>query len=152
MIPRSALISSAGFGRIGKGFRGCGEKNRACGGGSDEKAEPVRTFPVHLWSSFVQTHPQALLFSPCPPNPLHIPADPAGVLPSQPFALLPPHSIPSAGCPTVRSGLSPSTQHIPLPSEPTIANCQLICSRPTPPHAFRAYNCPPDPLLPAYTL
>jgi len=231
MIPRSALISSAGSGRIRKGLGGCGKKNRACGGVQTKKQKRgersqslsqsflVRTRPQHHqniktspgpprwvmvplvllvhpelpWSTFLvklqnvwitmdrsgpggPRGPQpplvdqersgppwttlrhfpdkAVFFFPHPANPLPILPDPADVLPSQPFALLPPQSISSAGCHNVHSGLSPSGQHIPLPSEPIIQlpATQLIRNRPTPSHAFRAYNCPPDALLLAYTL
>jgi len=104
MIPRSALISSAGSGRIRKGF----------GGGSDEKGEAGRMFAVPLLVLFRPYLPTSSVLLPAsPPNPLRILPDPADVLSSQPFALLPPQSISSAGCPTVRSGLSPSARHSP---------------------------------------
>ena len=78
-------------------------------GGSDKKGEVGRTFLVPLIVLFFRTPPKAIFFSLDTPNPLRILLHLADVLPSQYFALLPPQSISSAGCPTIRSGLSLST-------------------------------------------
>jgi len=53
--------------------------------------------------------------------------------------------------------LSASASHRPPDTFPCLLNLQLLAAqliriRPTPSHAFRAYNCPPDVLLMAYTL
>jgi len=96
----------------------------------------VNILPASALSS--EPPSEALFLSPQPPNPLRILPDPADVLPSQPFALLPPQSISSAECPIVHFGLSPSAQHIPLPSESTFAGCPAY---PHPPDALPCLSC-----------
>jgi len=138
MIPRFALISLAGSGSIRKGFGGCWEKNRACGRVQMKKDRERDCERSPRFCFFIRTPPQALFFSRHPPNPLRILPDPADVLPSQPFAVLPGQSILSAGCPTLRFDLSPSARHIPMPSEPSIAGGPAY---PHPPHALRCLSC-----------
>ena len=133
MIPRSALILSAGSVRICTGLGGSREKNSAFWGVRTKKDSERDCEHSPRFCRFIPTTLHALCFSPHPPTPLAIPQYPVDGLSSQPFALLPPQSILCAGCPTVDFSLSLSARHIPLPSEPTIAG-------------YPAYQHPPDAL------
>jgi len=138
MIPRSALIFSAGSGRIRKGFGGCGEKNRASGGGPDEKEEAGRIFPVPPLVLFLTNSPTSCAFDPAPPGPFAYSPGFGGPSPLSPF-----HSPPSLidlarwmlHCPLRPLTVCPT--HSPT-FEPITAGCPTY---PHPPDALPCLSC-----------
>ena len=138
MIPRSALISSAGSGRLRQGFGGCRGMNRARGGVQTKNQKRGERSQSLSWFFFIRTSTLGLFFTPHPLNPVRILSNLADFIPSQPFAPLLPQSISFGGCSTGQSGLSQSARHIPLPPEPTIASCSAY---PQPPNALPCLSC-----------
>ena len=146
MIPYSAVISSAGSGKICKGSRGAGRRTERVGG-FGQKSRSGENVPSPSPSPFSSEPPHMLFSSPHTPRTLCLFSWIRRTF--SPLKLLL-SSLPNPSRP-LDALLSAPACHRPPDNFPGLLKLQLpavylIRSRPMHSHAFRAYNWLPDPL------